>query len=204
MHAKEGKAKSKEARKSRPAKLYTGPELVTRPKIPIPPGTVAKGKLVTGASNGPVRAKLTEPVLVNGEVLLEAGPILIGTGSSTEERLFIRFDQMVFKDGSVQSIEAQVFDPEDKLAGLKGSLLGNRTVRLAGSIGLNFVGGLSDGLQDTQTQGGTAFRPSTLKNAFLNGASVAAIDESRNEMSKLKNEMPVIQVDAGREIIISF
>lgn len=185
-------------------KKYLGPELVTRPKIPIPPGTVAKGKLLSGASNGPVRAELTEPLQVSGETLLPPGAILLGTGTSTEERLLIRFNRLIFQDGTYQSVQAQVFDTDDKLPGLRGSLLGNRAMKLVGSIGLNFVGGLSEGLQETEVRGGVPFRPSTLKNALLNGASRAAIEESRDQMSQLRNAQPIVQVDAGKEILVSF
>lgn len=195
-----GKAKGKRKKETR----FTGPLLVTRPKLPIPPGASAKAKLLTGGSNGSVRAELTESLQVNGEIVLAPGGVLVGTGSSTEDRLFIRFNQLIFKDGTFQTVQAQAFDPDDKLAGLKGSLLGNRAWKLAGSIGLNFVGGLSEGLQETEAKNGAAYKTPSLKNGLLNGASRAAIEASHDEMSQLRNMPPVIRVDAGHEIVVSF
>ena len=191
------------ARKSQ-ARTFAGPQLVTRPKIPIPPGFTVKAKLLSGASDGPVRAQLLEPLVVNGETVLDSNPVITGTASSRDERLFVRFDQMVFKDGTIQSITADAYNLEDKTAGLKGSLLGNRTTKIIGSIGLNFVGGMSEGLQDTQVQNGVGFRPSTLKNALLNGASRTAIDESSEMMSSLRNSEPHVHIDSGREFLLSF
>ena len=85
-----------------------GPQLLNRPNnFKVPPGTFAKAVLLSGASNGPVRAQLTEPVSLNGETLIDEGSILLGMGQSTEERLFIHFTKIVLKDGSSETIDAQ-------------------------------------------------------------------------------------------------
>jgi hypothetical protein len=189
-------------RKGKEVKKYLPPQVITFNGAKIPPGTMGTARLATGASNGPVRAELLEPMTFNGQTYVEAGTVLIGSGSSTEERLFIRFNQMVFRDGSVKTIQAQAYDSEDKIPGLKGSKVGNFALNLAGSIGLNFSGGLSDGLQEQEVTGGVAVRKNTVKNAFLNGASVAALDQSKELMSSLKNKQPIIEVPAGTSIVV--
>jgi len=187
------------------AEKLTGPTLVKRPRdIAITPGALVEAVLVTGASNGPVKASLTEPLTVNGEELLERGTVLLGTGQSTEERLFIRFDKAVFRDGTVFAVSADAADASDKVPGIKGSVVGNHALRLAGSMGLNFVSGLSDGLQEKETEGGAVFNKATVRNAALNGASRAALEQSSEMMTSLRNDRPVIEVPEGTPIWILF
>lgn len=182
-----------------------GPKLLKRPRdITITPGALAMAVLLTGASNGPVTAALTEGLTINGEELIEPGATLLGTGQSSEERLFIRFDKVVFKDGSMQGIQADAADSSDKTPGLKGSKVGQYALRLGGSVGLNFVSGLADGLQEKEVQGPAVVNKSTVKNAMLNGASRAALDQSREMMTSLKNNKPIIEVPEGTPIYILF
>lgn len=170
----------------------------------IPPGTIGQATLVSGASNGPVRATLSAALKWNGDVLLPAGTALVGRGASTEERLFVGFKQAVLKDGTVVGIEAQACDASDQTVGLKGSLVGYRTLKLGAAAGLNFAAGISQGLQDTRGQGGVEVRTPSTKNALLNGASTAALEESRDLMSDLKSKPPIIEVEAGTGICILF
>lgn len=179
---------------------YTGPQVIYREMAGIPPGTLVKAKLVTGASDGPVRAELLQDVTVNGERLIESGCQILGAGSSTDERLFIRFDRLVKKDGTTLTIQAQAFDGGDRIAGIKGNKVSTELTKLAAGIGLNFVGGMSDGLQETEVKGGVAVRSSSLKNALLNGTAHAALDQSRDLISSYKDKAPRIEVEKGRII----
>lgn len=195
--AKEPKSKSKKGR-------YVGATVIARPVdlSKIPPGSLIEGKLITGASNGLVRAEATSSLSSAGEILIPEGSILVGSGNSSEERLFVNFKQIVLKDGSVSSINAQACDKSDRIVGLKGSKLGNRALNIAGAVGLGFVGGFSQGLQNTQGQMGAVIAEPTMKNALLNGISAAALEQSQNLMSELKNRTPIIEVPAGTEICI--
>ncbi len=86
---------------------FSGPQLVSRPRLgKIPPGSMIKATLLSGGSNGPVKAEVTEALVVNGETLIEEGTILSGTGQSGEDRLSIRFNQMIFKDGAFCKISS--------------------------------------------------------------------------------------------------
>ena len=170
----------------------------------IPPGMMVKAVLVSGASDGPVRAELTDNLTFNGETILEEGTILLGSGSSTEERLFVRFDQLVTKAGEVQPTRAEAIDCADKIAGLKGSRVSGQAMRVAGSVGLGFIAGFSEGLQDSDSVGGVSVRQPSMKNAMLNGAATAALDESRDMMSKVKDRVPKLEVAPGVPIFIIF
>jgi hypothetical protein len=181
---------------------YTGPQVIHREIAGIPPGTLVKARLVTGASDGPVRAKLLQDVSVQGEILIESGGILLGQGTSTEERLFIRFDRMVKKDGTTLQIQAQAIDQGDRIAGLRGNKVSTELAKLGAGIGLNFVGGMSEALQETEVKGGVAVKSNSFKNALLNGATYAALDQSKEVISSYKEKAPRIEVEKGKIIYV--
>lgn len=182
-----------------------GPEIVSRPtKISIPPGTMGSAALVSGASDGPVKAQLTQPLMVAGETLLDSGTTLVGTGQSGNERLVIRFSKAVLRSGSVAVIDAQAADNSDKIPGVKGSRVGYRALKLAAGVGLHFAGGLSQGLQDSQEQSGAVVTPPSMKNALLNGAAHASIEEGQQMMNEYRSERPVIEIEAGTQIFVLF
>lgn len=184
---------------------YSGLQVVNRPRLgQIPPGTTVSAKLITGASNGLVKAALVESLIVNGDGIADAGTILIGNGSSTEERLNVDFSKLVFRDGTVQNIKALACDKEDQTIGIRGSKVGKYASMLAAGIGLNFAGGLAEGLQKSQVQNGVAVKKNDLKNAALNGAGKASIEQSKEIMEKWKEQKTVIQVKEGTEICIIF
>jgi hypothetical protein len=160
--------------------------------------------LISGASDGPVKAELKEPLVIAGEPILEAGTVLMGTGQSGEDRLTIQFRKAVFSDGTTAKIEAMAADSSDKIPGIKGSHVGYRALKLAAGVGLNFASGLSQGLQSTRGQMGAVVTPPTLKNALLNGSARASLDEGQEMMNEYRGERPVITVGAGTEILVLF
>ncbi len=184
----------------------TEPELISRPRNlkAIPPGAMLSAVLISGASNGVVKAETNEPLIVSGETIIQRGSIILGQGASTEDRLKIKFNQIAFRDGTFGGIDAEACDLSDKIAGLKGSKVGNKALNLAGSLGLNFVGGFSQGLQDSVGVGGVVVKSASLKNALLQGASQTAVEESRHQLEEFKNRVPIIEVSPGQEILILF
>lgn len=188
------------------ARVYSAPQVIRRPRslASIPPGLLVKAVLTTGASNGPVRAELRENVIAGGEIVIDSGSALLGSGSSSEDRLLLHFNQVVFKDDTFAPIQADACDITDKVFGLKGSKVGNRALNLAGSIGLGFVGGIAEGFQETTGQQGVLVRKPNLKNALLNASRETAFEQSRNLMADLKSRNPPIEVPEGREIYLLF
>jgi hypothetical protein len=184
---------------------FTGLEVIRRvTSVQIPPGAIAKAELVSGASNGPVKARLIEPLSFNSDVLAETGTILVGNGSSTEDRLLIDFGKMVLKDGSVQNIRAQACDASDQMVGIKGSKVSKYGAALAAGIGLNFAGGMAQGLQETQVQNGVVTKKTDLNNAALNGAASASIEQTKDILEKWKQQKTIIEVKRGTEICLIF
>ena len=184
---------------------YGGMQVVRRPGYgKIPPGTMARAKLMGGASNGPVSAVLLEPVVVAGDSLVEAGTKLYGMGSSGTDRLNISFRKFIFKDGSVQDVKAVACDGEDKTVGIKGSRTGKYVTGLAAGAGLNFMAGLAEGLQQTEVQGGVAYKKNNMDNALLNGAAKASLEQSKEMIEDWKEQKKIIEVKGGTEICLLF
>jgi len=179
----------------------SGIEIISRPRNlnAIPPGMIFQAKLSSGASNGFVKAEVTEGLLVNNEILIPEGSALVGQGTSSEERLFIQFNQVVFKDGSFGNFSAIACDKEDQMMGVRGSLVGKKFAKIASGVGLGFLGGFSAGFQEPSSFGSP--KPS-VKNALLNGTATTALEESRKMLSDLKNQMPIMEVKAGTEICV--
>jgi len=170
----------------------------------IPPGSLIKAVLITGASNGLVRAEVTQALRVQSETFIPVGATLLGSGQSTEDRLMIRFNQVVYKDGSFENIQAQAADMEDQTVGLKGSRVGKYAMKYATAIGLNFIGGMAEGLQDREVVGQQVITKPDAKNALLNGTSKATYEMANETMTDLKNSAPIIQIPAGQEILVLF
>ena len=170
----------------------------------IPAGSEVKAMLLTGATNGLIKARLTEPLKVNGMSLLEAGVLILGQGRSTEERLYIDFKKAVFKDGKSISVSAQAFDITDSILGLKGSRINDLTIKLAASSGLSFLSGMASGLQVPSYDGsGRPARPS-VNDASLNGVSQASTEQAKSYMQDIKGRAPIIEVKSGTPFTITF
>ena len=189
---------------NRPLK-FKGVEHVERPRlVSIPPGTVGQAKLMGAATDGKVRAELIDDLVFNGETLLPKGTKLIGTGSSGEDRLKIAFAKVVFADGKTQQISAEAIDSEDQVIGLKGSKVSKYAAMVAAAGALSFAGGLAEGLQETEQNGGVSVKKTNLKNAALNGAAHATIDASSEIVTSWKNKKSVIVVPQGSSLIVVF
>ncbi len=187
-----------------PARL-PGPSLIHRPGAnEILPGTIVRGRLQTSATDGPVKVVLEEDLLVDGSIKLPQGTVLIGKGQSLDSRVGIKFSKAIVSGSEVLSVKAVALDAEDQLVGLQASSVGGESVRLGASIGLNFVGGLAEGLKDRTGINGAIVEQSTPRNAFLNGASKATLEQARTLMEAQKNRKYSLMVEAGTPIFIFF
>lgn len=184
-----------------------GPQLVLRSsKLKIQQGTIVKATLLSGASDGVVKAKFSQLLdsEQNQESPFENGTIFIGRGSTSGDRLRILFDRAILPDGQANSIQGEALDPSDRIAGLKGSKLGEGALKLATGIGLNFLSGVSEGLQDSHGQQGVAAKDPSLKNALLQGTARASLTQSQEIVADLHSSKPAIAVPSGNEILIVF
>ena len=170
----------------------------------IPPGAETSAILLSGATNGMIKAQLTEALKVDGVSLLDAGTLLIGEGQSSDERLFVRFNKAVFKNGKFIRVSAQGYDISDKILGLKGSRVGDYTMKLAASSGLYFLSGLASGMKtDEVALPGQSRRPQ-IGDAALQGVSTAAGEQAKQYLEQMKNKAPLIEVKSGSVFIVTF
>ncbi len=171
----------------------------------IPTGTEVSAVLVSGGTNGTVIAKLQDSVLVDGEAVLPARTVLFGRGSSSEDRLFIRFKKAILPDKSEQDIQAQVFDNKDRMVGLKGKKVSDVAFKIAASSGLIFLSGLADGLRSNDSV--NIFAPQakpSVKDAALNGVATATSEQGKTMLESMKNDQARIEVGAETPIIVIF
>jgi hypothetical protein len=168
----------------------------------IPPGSESKATLLTGATNGLIKARLTENLKVDGVTYLDAGTLLLGQGRSTEERLFIQFKKAVFRDGKSIPISAQAYDASDSIVGLIGSRVGDIGLKMAASSGLHFIAGMSSGMETPQDP--MHPRKPTTDEAAMNGLSEAAAEQAKIYMDEIKQKPPIIEVKAGTNFIVTF
>lgn len=169
----------------------------------LPVGSEMKAVLDSGGTDGIVKARLTTPLVVDGEPVLPQEAVLFGKGKSGEDRLFIEFTKAILPTGEAYPIRAQAFDSSDRIQGLKGEFVGTKTKKMAGAIAFGFMGGMADGLQSNTN--GSIFmqqqRPS-VRDGALNGASKAALDQSQAFMEEMKNSPNIIEVKSGTPIIV--
>ncbi len=172
--------------------------------LSIPLGTMASAVLITGGTNGPVKVKLTESLIMNGEEYLPEGAILLGQGASTDERLILKFTKTVFRDGTSKDISATAYDYKDQSLGLRGSRINRAAKKFAANAGLKFLAGVSQGLQDRDVQGGVSTPKPSVKNALLNGTGLAALEQSNEMMESMKDKQTIIEVPRGTKLLVSF
>jgi hypothetical protein len=170
----------------------------------IPPGAETNAILLSGATNGMIKAQLTEALKVDGVSLLDAGTLLIGEGQSSDERLFVRFNKAVFKNGKFIRVSAQGYDISDKILGLKGSRVGDYTMKLAASSGLYFLSGLASGMKTEEIVLPGQGRKPQIGDAALQGVSTAAGEQAKQYLEQMKNKAPLIEVKSGSVFIVTF
>lgn len=170
----------------------------------IPAGAEAKAVLDSGASNGIVKAKLTTALAIAGDIFLPEKTILIGKGTSSEERLFIQFNRAILPAGETIKLVAKAFDASDKILGLKGALISAKNKKLGMAAGFGALGAMVDGLQSDSSGSspwGAPVRKSP-RDAALGGASKAALDQSQFIMEEAKSLPNVIEVKHGTEFYL--
>ena len=175
----------------------------SKQRVKIPLGASAVAELVTGGSNGPIKVKLLEDLISHDETYIKEGSILWGRGSSTEERLLISFTKYVDESGNSKEITANAFDSSDQILGLKGSIIGRTSKKIAAGAGLGLAGALQT-MQESENLGGVAVTKPNLENALLNGASTAALGIAEQELEELKNKQTIIEVKKGTKILVVF
>lgn len=169
-----------------------------------PPGSEVHAIFVSGGANGTVKVKLTEDLALNNDTYAHSGSTLIGTGSSTEQRLFVVFNRLVSPEGKSSKILAQAYDFKDRIRGIKGKKVSDQIFKIAGSSALIFLSGLSESLQDTS--GSNPFlgqQRKSMRDAALGGVAQASSEHGRRMLDEMNNDTQ-IEVQKETELIVIF
>lgn len=190
---------------TRQAPSLPGLEKINRNRnIKIPGGSSIKAKLISGATDGPVQAEVTASLRVQGESAIPEGATLVGSGTSSDDRLIVKFSKVLLRDGSSFGVSGYAVDLEDPFIGLKGSKISREAKKYAASIGLSFLSGVADGLKDREAIGSQVVEKNSIRNSLLNGASRAALEVANENLNELKNKAPIIVIEPGKEILVRF
>jgi hypothetical protein len=185
--------------------VYSGGEVLDRPRLgALPPGLTSRAKLISGSGAGSIKAQLLEPLMNNGETLLESGLILWGVGSPAEDRIQVQFTKVIYPDGKIENTHAIALDGEDQTTGIRGDPVKKYAGLFGGSAAISFVGGVADGLQDSETKNGITSKKTNVKNAVLAGVAKTAIEHSRESSNKWQTQKLKVSLRPGIEIIIMF
>lgn len=170
----------------------------------IPSGAEVMAYLSSGASNGLVKAVLSENLKYDGDLFLGKGTALIGKGNSSEDRLYIQFTKAISPDKTTLKIKAFAFDQGDRIIGLKGKKISDYAFRLAASAGMIFLGGVADGMREDYSSNPFERRRPTMRDAALNGVSTATLETGKDMMNDLKTKDARIEVASSTPVLVIF
>jgi hypothetical protein len=206
--------------KVKPMKLtYNGRQVFERTEAqglltPIPSGTNFIGKLISGIDTRQDNQTL-KVILPYGGSHPSGGKIprdsvLLGSASySGGDRVYIRFNRIIFPNGQEYRVDAQGLSSGDYTPGLVGVHHSETDLRVAGSLGLTMVSAVTDVMTQRTVYGsnpygmGMAQPDATMKNATLQGVSQVAKQESERIGSKMQNKEEYLTVMTGGDLIIS-
>ncbi len=168
-----------------------------------PAGSEAFATLISGGANGMVKAMLTENLTLNGDLYAAKNSVLIGKGSSSDQRLFVKFSRIVSPEGKSKKISAQAYDFSDRIRGLIGKKVSDRMFKIAASSALIFLGGMADTMQSNEPNlNGTAPRKS-MRDAALGGVAQATTEHGRRYLEELDRDNR-IEVKSETQFVVIF
>jgi len=221
-HTEEASVQGQTPRRNlvKPIKLtYNGRQVFDRTEAqgmlsPIPSGTNFIGKLITGIDTRQDNQtlKVTLPYggshPSGGKIPRES--VLLGSASySGNDRVYIRFNRIVFPNGAEYRIDAQALSSGDYTPGLVGIHHSETDLRVAGSLGLTMVSAVTDVMTQRTMNAGNVYgmgmsQPNpTMKNAALQGVSQVTKQESERVGSKMQEKEEYVTVITGGDLIIS-
>lgn len=121
------------------------------------------------------------------------------------DKVFINFNRGVLSNGKEFNISAQALSPKDFAPGLTGEHHGTFGPRLASTLGLTMVAGMSDVLMEKEALG-QSIEPTpkaTMKNALLHGTSQVAQAEANRHAQELGNSPEYVTISEGADLIVS-
>jgi len=181
---------------------------------PIPSGTNFIGKLVTGIDTRQDNQTLKVILPYGGSHpaggKIPRDSILLGSASySGGDRVYLRFNRIIFPNGAEYRIDAQGLSSGDYTPGLIGNLHSETDLRVAGAIGLTLISAGADVMTQRTTLGGNPYgmavaQPdATFRNAGLQGVSQVTKQEAERVGSKMQDKEEYLTVMTGGDLIVS-
>ena len=183
------------------------------PDKTLPLGSNFIGKLLNtiDTRDPDLTVKVSLPYGARGKAQGNIPPNSILMGKATYpgkgEKIFIQFNKGVDHDGREFDIDAQALSSKDYSTGVVGDFHGTTDVRVATTLGLTMVGGVTDVLTEKEAVGNSLLdsvnpKP-TMKNALLHGVSQVAQSESQRQAEKLNENQDYVTVPEGSDVIVS-
>ena len=177
----------------------------------IPTGTNFIGKLVstidTRDLNQFIKVLLPYGGSFKGKNKLPKDTMLLGTVKYTGsgEKVFLTFVKAVLPTGQEIEVSAQALNPDDYSTGILGDYHGTAGVRIATTLGLSMVSGMTEVLTEKKALGesGAVTPKSTMKNALFHGVSKVSALEASRQAQELSAEKAYVTIEAGSDLIIS-
>lgn len=178
----------------------------------LPIGTNFIGQLLTAIdtreSGQLVKVGLPYGASFDSERRIERNSTIFGTVSypGKSEKVYIKFHRLLFPNGQEFKIDAQALGSLDYSPGLLGEYHGTGGARVATTVGLTMLSGISDVLVEREMPGPNAFMPTpkaTLKNGFYNGLSKATEQEAQRQAEAIGEVPDYVTIEAGDDLIIS-
>jgi Bacterial conjugation TrbI-like protein len=207
------KKKEAEQKRKRIAIKYWAPQIVGDDENAQ--NVMRSGSKLIGFLKNPIdtRAQTLVRVLIphggeSGGIEIEPGSILVGnySYSGDGDRIYLTFSRIDPPDrGQPKKISAAALDAGNFSPGIQGEEFTNSGGKVATSIGLNMLSGMTDTLTDRESLGnsfnGVQAKPS-MKNALLQGMSKASQDQASRVGSSIEQERNYVIVPEGKEMII--
>jgi len=204
----------------KPMKLtYNGRQVFDRTETqgmlsPIPSGTNFIGKLINGIDTRQDNQSIKVTLPYGGSHpsggKIPRDSVLLGSASySGGDRVYIRFNRIIFPTGSEYKIDAQGLSSNDYTPGLIGLHHSETDLRVASSFGLTMVSAATDVLTQRTMNAGNVYgmgmsQPNpTMRNAALQGVSQVTKHEAERVGNKMQEKEDYLTVMTGGDLIIS-
>ena len=114
---------------------------------------------------------------------------------STEGRLFIECERVIFRSGRALAVKGSVLDDAGAF-GLKAQVLSSKALMIGGAIASSFISGYAASQQTQQTNAFGFSQPQTgTRNGILSGVAQTAADQSKKFIEDSTKEKPILVVE---------
>lgn len=181
------------------------------PDRALPIGTSAIGRLLSAIDTREpsplVKVILPYGVSFNHERKIDRGAVLFGTVTypGQGDKAYIRLSRLLLPDGKELRIDAQVLSSVDYSPGVYGEVHGAGGERIATTLGLTMLSGVTETLVEREAIGQaiSATPKASLRNGFYNGLTRATESEAERLAGKVMDQNDFLTIESGQDVIVS-